>query len=71
MLSQSIETMYDLSVPASFESGGGLLFGLFCFYVLCFGLAWRWGAGQREDMRKQAVEEQIARQKAMEAMMNL
>lgn len=59
------------SVPASFENGGGLIFGLFCFYVLCFGIAWCWGSRQREQMRRDAVEEQLARQKAMEAMMNL
>ncbi len=63
--------MNNNSVPASYIDGGGLLFGLFCFYVICFGLAWRWGAGQRDDMRKRAVEEQIERQKAMEALMNL
>ena len=67
----SIETMHFRSVTASFEDGGGLLFGLFCFYVLCFGLAWRWGSSRREDMRKQAVEQQIARQKAQDDMLNL
>lgn len=51
--------MHYQSVTPSFEDGGGVLFGLFCFYVLCFGLAWRWGSGRREDMRKQAVEQQI------------
>jgi len=61
----AIETMHNRSVPSSYVDGGGLLFGLFCFYVLCFGAAWYWGSGQREDMRRQAVEEQIARQKAM------
>lgn len=71
MFRNSIETMHDLSVPASFVDGGGLIFGLFCFYVLCFGVAWRWGSAQRIEMAKKAVEDQIARQKAMEAMLQL
>lgn len=51
----AIETMHNRSVPSSYVDGGGLLFGIFCFYVLCFGAAWYWGSGQREDMRRQAV----------------
>lgn len=70
-LSNAIETMHDNSVPASYKDGGGLLFGLFCFYVLCFGVAWYWGSGKREEMRRQAVEDQINRQKAMEALLQL
>jgi hypothetical protein len=56
--------MNNNSVPASYIDGGGLLFGLFCFYVICFGLAWRWGASQRDDMRKRVVEEQIEKTKS-------
>lgn len=66
-----MEVMNNGSVPDSYEAAGGLLFGLFCFYVLCFGVAWYFGSQKREAMRTQVVEQQIARQKAMEAMNNL
>jgi|688.fasta_scaffold190107_1 hypothetical protein len=57
--------MNNLSMADSFIDGGGLFFGLFLFYVLCFGGAWYWGSGKRLEMAKQAVENQIARQKAL------
>jgi hypothetical protein len=57
--------MNNLSMASSFIDGGGLLFGLFLFYVLCFGGAWYWGSGKRVEMARQAVENQIARQKAL------
>ena len=63
--------MHDHSVPSSYVDGGGLLFGLFCFYVLCFGVAWYFGSQKREDMKRAVVEQQIARQKALEAMMQM
>ena len=63
--------MHNNSIPSSYVDAGGLFVGLFAFYLICFGGAWYWGSSRREEMRKQAVEEQIARQKAMEAMMQL
>ena len=46
--STAIETMDNHSVPSSYEAAGGLLFGLFCFYVLCFGVAWFFGSKKRD-----------------------
>ena len=37
----------DGSLVNSYQGAGGLFFGLFCFYILCFGGAWYWGSGQR------------------------
>ena len=44
------------SLAASFESASGLLFGLFCFYVLCFGVSWFFGSKKRVELRRLAVE---------------
>ena len=60
--------MHGNSVPESYQDAGGLLFGLFCGYVLAFGTAWFFGYKKRDEMRRAVVEQQIARQKAMEAM---
>ena len=61
----------DGTVIASWQAGGGLLFGLFCFYVLVFGVAWCWGSRQREAIKLRVVEEQIAKQRAMDALQNI
>lgn len=68
LCSMLIETMRG-SIPTSYEDGGGLLFGLFCFYVTCFAVAWCWGARRRVEMRKIVVEKQIERQRAIDALM--
>jgi hypothetical protein len=63
--------MRSNSIPQSYTDAGGLLLGLFCFYLLCFGAAWCWGYRQRDELKRKVVEEQIAKQKAMEALANI
>lgn len=63
--------MRDHSVIKSYEAAGGLLLGLFCFYVTAFGVAWYFGSQRRDEIRRSVVEKQIARQKAMEALMQM
>ena len=60
--------MSDGTVLNSFYNGGGLLFGLFCFYVICFGIAWIYGMRQRERIKREVVEKQLERERAMEAL---
>jgi hypothetical protein len=40
------------SVLYSYVDGGGLLVGLFGFYVLSFGAAWFYGSRQRERIKR-------------------
>jgi hypothetical protein len=47
--------MKQNTVEASYVDAGGLLFGLFCFYVICFGVAWNWGFRQRDQIRRDVV----------------
>jgi len=49
------------TVISSYVDAGGLLFGLFCFYVLCFGCAWIYGSRQRERLKREVVEKQLER----------
>lgn len=55
----------------SYMAGGGVIFGLFIVYVIFFGVRWYCGSGQREVLRREAVEKQIAREKAMQALQNM
>lgn len=55
----------------SYKDAGGLLFGLFMFYVLCFGVAWYFGSSKREQLKREAVEKQIAKDKANQVLLNL
>ena len=71
LCSTAIEQMENRSVIDSYVDGGGLMLGLFCFYVLAFGGAWCWGFRQRDELKRKVVEEQIARQKAMDALNNI
>jgi len=52
-------------------AGGGIIFGLFIVYVIFFGVRWYCGSGQREVLRREAVEKQIAREKALQALQNM
>lgn len=49
------------TILASYVDAGGLIFGLFLFYVVSFGVAWYCGHGKRDQLRREAVEKQIAR----------
>lgn len=60
--------MRDGSVLNSFNDAGGLFLGLFCFYVLAFGGAWVYGSRQRERIKREVVEIQLERERAMEAL---
>ena len=53
------------TVLSSFVDGGGLIFGMFLFYVIAFGIAWYCGYGKRDQMRREAVEKQIAKERAV------
>ncbi len=33
--------------------------GLFCVYVIIFGVAWCWGARKREGLRRMIVDKQL------------
>lgn len=59
------------SVLSSFIDAGGLILGLFLFYVVSFGVAWYCGYGKRDQMRREAVEKQIAKERAMQALHNI
>lgn len=36
-----------------------MLLGLFCVYVIIFGVAWCWGARKREALRRMIVDKQL------------
>jgi hypothetical protein len=55
----------------SYMAGGGLILGLFFMYVIGFGIKWYCGSGQRENLRREAVEKQIARERALQALQNV
>jgi hypothetical protein len=59
------------SIFSSFKDGGGLILGMFLFYVLSFGIAWYCGYQKRDQMRREAVEKQIARERANNALNNI
>jgi hypothetical protein len=59
------------NVVNSYEAGGGVIFGLFFVYCVFFGVRWYCGSGQREVLRREAVEKQIARERAMQALQNM
>jgi hypothetical protein len=56
------------SMLNSFIDGGGLTLGFFLFYVTSFGVAWGWGYRKRDQMRKDAVEKAVLREKAIQAL---
>ena len=43
------------TILGSFVDGGGLILGMFLFYVCAFGVAWYCGAQKRDQMRREAV----------------
>lgn len=59
------------NVAESYRAGGGIIFGLFIVYVIFFGVRWYCGSGQREVLKREAVEKQIAREKALQALQNM
>lgn len=74
MFSYAIEHMKGPSggtVLSSFIDGGGLILGMFLFYVIAFGIAWYCGYQKRDQMRREAVEKQIARERANNALNNI
>jgi hypothetical protein len=44
---------------------------MFLFYVIAFGVAWYCGYGKRDQMRRDAVEKQIARERQNNALNNI
>lgn len=60
--------MKDGTVLNSFTDAGGLFLGLFCFYLICFGVAWAFGIRQRDRIKREVVEKQLERERAMEAL---
>lgn len=59
------------TIYSSFTDGGGLIFGLFLFYVLAIGVTWYWGHGKRDQLRREAVENQIAKERALNVLQNI
>ena len=55
----------------SYMAGGGIILGLFIVYVLFFGVKWYCGASQREVLKREAVEKQIAKERALQALQNI
>ncbi len=47
------------------------MFGMFLFYVCAFGVAWYCGHGKRDQLRRDAVEKQIARERALNVLQNI
>jgi hypothetical protein len=56
------------SMLNSFTNGGGLILGFFLFYITAFAVAWGWGYRRRDQMRKDAVEKAVLREKAIQAL---
>ena len=40
--------MNNNDLPQSYVDAGGLIFGLFCFYIISFAAAWCWGYSKRD-----------------------
>ncbi len=59
------------SAVASWENAGGLLLGFFCFYVICFGVAWFFGYKKRDQMKRDVVEKQLQRERAQNILLGL
>lgn len=59
------------TVLASYTDAGGLLLGMFLFYVLAFGIAWYCGYQVRDQVRRDVVEKQIAKERALQALQNI
>lgn len=59
------------SVRASYEDAGGLLLGMFLFYIIAFAVAWYCGFQKRDQIRREVVERQIAKERALQALNNI
>ena len=59
------------NVVNSYKAGGGLIFGFFGIYVTFWSIKWCFGSKKREDLKREAVEKQLARERALQAMQNL
>jgi hypothetical protein len=59
------------SVNASYLDAGGLLVGMFLFYIIAFAIAWYCGYQKRDQMRREVVERQIAKERALQALNNM
>jgi type VI protein secretion system component VasK len=53
-------------IAASYIDAGAIILGIFVFEVICWGIAWCWGARKRDGLRRSIVEAQLARQRAIE-----
>ena len=49
--------------PTSFMEGGGIVFGVFVVYIIIYGIAWYKGSSKREFMKREAVEEELRRER--------
>lgn len=47
----------------SFVEGGGIIFGIFMVYIIVVGVAWYKGSSKREFMKREAVEEELRRER--------
>lgn len=54
------------NISQSYESGGGILLGIFLLQVMLWGIVWCWGARKREGLRRSIVENQLAQIRAIE-----
>jgi len=61
----------DASVHASYLDAGGLLLGMFLFYLIAFAVAWYCGYQKRDQIRREVVERQIAKERALQALNNI
>ncbi len=43
--------------------GGGIVFGVFVVYIIIYGIAWYKGSSKREFMKREAVEEELRRER--------
>jgi len=59
------------TVLSSYQDAGGLMLGMFIFYVVTFGIAWNCGYKKRDQLRREAVEKQIAKERALQALQNI
>lgn len=70
LFSNAIELVHGYKAK-SYMAGGGIILALFFVYVLGFGVAWYCGSGKREVLKRQAVEKQLEREKALQVLQNL
>ena len=53
----------------SFMEGGGIILAIFVVYIVIIGIAWYKGSAKREFMKREAVEEELRREREADEVM--